>query len=143
MRKLIRIIERRNIHNSLKNYNVPIEDAIYSHDKRTLRCSIIRTNLRMPKRPRNQEIISIKLKERRIQNKRACKTRKKLLDYIKLNFDREKDFHSAVKKNQLATLDIKTTSSNFIIEYMRIYMHGENQFFFSFINLLNHSINSL
>ena len=63
---------------------------------------------------------------------RAKMSGKKLFDYIKNNFDRERDLHSARKKEKLATLEIKTTATKFLIEAEKLIEEiirlGDNEF---------------
>jgi len=115
--------------------NIPIEDAIYSHDKPSGQGKAIYQE--MINEIKSYEYYDTQLyglitnackKDQEINNyidkierettpaNRPKMSGKKLFDYIKNNFDRERDLHSAIKKEKLATLEIKSTATKFLIE---------------------------
>jgi hypothetical protein len=131
------IIDEAKIRSKLRagHENIPIEDAIYSHDKPSGQAKAMYQEMLNDIRnyeyydaqlyglitnacKRDQEINNYidKIERETTPVNRATMSGKKLLDYIKKNFDREKDLHSAMKKQQLATLEIKTTATKFLIE---------------------------
>jgi hypothetical protein len=131
------IIDEDRIRSKLRagNEQIPIEDAVYSHDKLSGQGKAMYQEMLMEIKnyeyydaqlyglisnacKKDQEINNYinKIERETTPQNRAKMSGKKLLDYIKKNFDREKDLHYAIKKQELATLEIKTTATKFLIE---------------------------